>query len=123
MGKGLCGNSNKDKRDESVSAKGCISQSSKSAAITFRVQTQSCSRLSQQKQKIQQQQQQQQCKTVKQQQQQQRQASKISQIAQQQTEKCSQMKHTTIRQGKTLCISQIPIVQKRDVDLGLPPSS
>merc|ERR1719263_767428 len=104
--KGLCGNSNQDKRDETVSAQGCIAKTAETAALTFRVQEKSCSALSQQKKIKQQQHQQQQCKKVKTQQQQQKKTVQLSQLAQNESEECNQMKHVLVRQGKTLCISQ-----------------
>merc|ERR1719354_150570 len=59
-----------DKRDETVNAQGCFIKSHQTAALSFRVQSRSCSAMSQQQQQIQQQQQQiqqqqQQCKTIK----------------------------------------------------------
>merc|ERR1719222_1205822 len=77
--KGLCGNSNQDKRDET-------------AAVTYRVQEKSCSALSQQKKIKQQQHQQEQCKKVKTQQQQQKKTVQLSQLAQKESEECNQMK-------------------------------
>ena len=109
--KGLCGNNNQDKRDETVTAQGCSIKSSQAAALSFRVQSRSCSALSQQQQQVQQQQQQQQCKTIKANQQQQKKTVKLAQIAQKESEECSQMKHALVKQGKTICISQVPVVE------------
>merc|ERR1719222_460524 len=108
--KGLCGNSNMDKRDETISAQGCIAKTTEASALTFRVQERSCSVLSQQK-KIKQEQQQQQCKKVKSQQQQQKKTFQLAQLAQKESEECNQMKHALVRQGNTLCISQVPVVE------------
>ncbi len=114
--KGLCGNNNQDKRDETVNAQGCFIKSYQTAALSFRVQSRSCSAMSQQQQQIQQQQQQiqqqqQQCKTIKNQQQQQKMTVKLAQLAQKESEECSQMKHALVKQGKTICISQVPVVE------------
>merc|ERR1719222_204590 len=100
--KGLCGNSNQDKRDETVSAQGCIAKTAETAALTFRVQEKSCSALSQQKKIKQQQHQQQQGKKVKTQQQQQKKTVQLTQLVQKESEECNQMKHVLVRQGKTL---------------------
>merc|ERR1719222_907082 len=35
--KGLCGNSNQDKHDETISAKGCIAKTAETAALTYRL--------------------------------------------------------------------------------------
>merc|ERR1711922_25816 len=63
---GLCGNSNQDKRDEIVTAQSCIAKNHESVAISYRMQSQSCSNPSPRKQQVQDQQQQQDeqdCKT------------------------------------------------------------
>merc|ERR1719153_162624 len=111
---GLCGNGNWDKRDEIVTAQSCIAKTQESAAMTYRLQSKSCSRLPSRKQQIQdnqQQQDQQDCKTVKQQQQQQKQQQQIAKIGQKETEECTARKHSIVKQGKSVCISQIPIVE------------
>merc|ERR1711971_384586 len=83
--------------------------------MTYRLQSKSCSRLPSRKQQIQdnqQQQDQQDCKTVKQQQQQQqKQQQQIAKIGQKETEECTARKHSIVKQGKSVCISQIPIVE------------
>merc|ERR1712183_1197105 len=95
---GLCGNGNWDKRDEIVTAQSCIAKTQESAAMTYRLQSKSCSRLPSKKQQIQDHQQQ------KQQQQ-------IAKIGQKETEECTARKHSIVKQGKSVCISQIPIVE------------
>ena len=109
--RGLCGNPNMDKRDETVTAQGCVAKSIYTAAISYRVQDRTCSTLSQYKQHIYQHQQQQQCKTIKSQQQQQKKTVHLTQLALKETEECSQMRHALIQQGNTICISQVPVVQ------------
>merc|ERR1711915_525189 len=101
-----CGDRNGDRRADVKSAQEQIQQSAQAAALSYRVQQDSCSALSPQKQQLQQQQQQNQ-----QQQQQQIVKSPVSQIIQGQLEKCTQRKHSMIRQDNQVCISQIPIVE------------
>jgi len=101
--KGLCGSTNGDQRKNILTAQACIAQSCQAAALTYRVQDQTCSPLSQEKQIFKQQQAQ--CEKpeiVKVQ---------VSQLLQKKSGQCSQMKHSMIRQTGRLCISQIPIVQ------------
>merc|ERR1712033_160585 len=91
-----------------------IGKTQESAAMTYRLQSKSCSRLPSRKQQIQdnqQQQDQQDCKTVKKQQQQQKQQQQIAKIGQQETEECNARKHSIVKQGKSVCISQIPIIE------------
>merc|ERR1719383_1159435 len=93
------------------SAQEQIQQSAQAAALSYRVQQDSCSALSPQKQQLQQQQQKWQQQQNQQQQQQQIVRSPVSQIIQGQLEKCTQRKHSMIRQDSQVCISQIPIVE------------
>merc|ERR1711922_56720 len=100
---GLCGNSNQDKRDEIVTAQSCIAKNHESVAISYRMQSQSCSNPSPRKQQVQDQQQQQDeqdCKTVKQQQQQKKQQ-QIAKIGQKESEECTARKHSIVKQGKS----------------------
>merc|ERR1712200_343010 len=84
---GLCGNSNQDKRDEIVTAQSCIAKNHESVAISYRMQSQSCSNPSPRKQHVpEQQQDEQDCKTVKQQQQQQKKQQQIAKIGQKESE-------------------------------------
>merc|ERR1712126_710324 len=101
--KGLCGSINGDKRQNILTAQACITQTCQAAALTYRVQEQSCSPLSQHQQILKQQQVQ--CvepQIVK---------AQLSQLLQRKSGECSQMKHSMVRQTGRLCISQIPIVQ------------
>merc|ERR1712035_99936 len=100
---GLCGSDNGDRRDNVLSAQSCIVQSSQAAALTFRVQDQSCSQLNQQQQQIKQQQAT--CAKPR------IEKAPISNVLLRQSRECSQMKHSMIRQTGKLCISQIPLVQ------------
>jgi len=108
---GLCGDKNGDRRADVKSAQEQIQQSAQAAALSYRVQQDSCSALSPQKQQLQQQQQKWQQQQNQQQQQQQIVKSPVSQIIQGQLEKCTQRKHSMIRQDNQVCISQIPIVE------------
>merc|ERR1712200_404384 len=99
---GLCGNSNRDKRDEIVTAQSCIAKNHEAVAISYRMQSQSCSNPSPRKQRVQDHQQQQE-KQKKQQQ--------IAKIGQKESEECTARKHSIVKQGKSVCISQIPLVE------------
>merc|ERR1719383_1429053 len=104
---GICGDKNGDRRDDVKTAQSQIQQSVQATALSYRVQQDSCSALSPQKRQLQQQQQ----KWQQQNQQQQIVKSPVSQIIQGQLEKCTQRKHSMIRQDNQVCISQIPIVE------------
>jgi len=106
---GLCGDKNNDKRADVKCSQSKIPLSAQQAALSFRVQKDSCSALSADKQALKQQQQQwsQEQKSP----QQKAEKSPVSQLIQGQFEKCTQRKHSMIRQGDQLCISQIPIVE------------
>merc|ERR1711887_508759 len=82
---GLCGNSNQDKRDEIVTAQSCIAKNHESVAISYRMQSQSCSKPSPRKQQVQDQQQQ------------------IAKIGQKESEECTSRKHSIVKQGKSVC--------------------
>merc|ERR1711970_1664017 len=51
------------------------------------------------------------CKTVKQQQQKQKKQQQIAKIGQKESEECTSRKHSIVKQGKRVCISQIPLVE------------
>merc|ERR1711915_875045 len=108
---GICGDKNGDGRADVKTAQSQTQQSVQAAALSYRVQQDSCSALSPQKQQLQQQQQKWQQQQNQQQQQQLIVKSPVSQIIQGQLEKCTQRKHSMIRQDNQVCISQIPIVE------------
>lgn len=99
-GCGLCGDNNGDKRADIRTAQQCIAQSVQAAALSFRIQ-QSCSPLNAQQQYLKAQQQN--CAE--------KQITRTPLTQMMKTEKCSQMKHLTMRQGDRLCISQVQLVQ------------
>merc|ERR1739844_568324 len=84
---GLCGNSNQDKRDEIVTAQSCIAKNHESVAISYRMQSQSCSNPSPRKHQ------------------------QIAKIGQKESEECTARKHSIVKQGKSVCISHIPLVE------------
>merc|ERR1719184_354707 len=98
---GLCGNLDSIKANDIKTAKSCVAQSLKQAALTYRVQK-SCSPLSVEQQKI-----------VSQQVACAEKVKKISYtpIVASLLEKCQVTKHSMIRQAGKLCISQVPIVE------------
>jgi len=98
---GLCGDKNGDKRADVRNAKG-ITSSPQTSAISFRIQSDSCSSLSSQKQALVQQESQASRTIVK---------SSVSQILQGQLRKCSQRKHVKIWKEQQLCISRVPVVE------------
>merc|ERR1712200_203827 len=78
---GLCGNSNQAKRDEIVTAQSCIAKNHESVAISYRMQSQSCSNPSPRQQQKKQQQ--------------------IAKIGQKESEECTARKHSIVKQGKS----------------------
>ena len=104
---GLCGDKNGDRKVDVKSAQQCATQTYEQAALSYRVQR-SCSTLKSRQQQVKSQQQI--CeKEVKQQQKQAK--VPVSRTLQGLLEKCKQTKHSVVRQGDRLCISQIPIVE------------
>eukprot|EP00088_Acartia_fossae_P034999 TRINITY_DN35_c0_g1_i3.p1 TRINITY_DN35_c0_g1~~TRINITY_DN35_c0_g1_i3.p1 ORF type:complete len:370 (-),score=115.91 TRINITY_DN35_c0_g1_i3:123-1199(-) len=102
---GLCGNNDGSKKSEFKTSSNCFAQSYKQSALSFRVQD-SCSSLS--PKMLQVKQQQQICMT---QQQQKQTKIPVTTTIQGLTSKCQRTKHSLVRQGDRLCISQIPIVE------------
>merc|ERR1711972_33561 len=93
--RGICGGASGDRRTDLLTAQ--------AAALSYRVQDQSCSSLNNQQQAVKQQ-----LNTCLKPQ---VQKSQVSQVLRMQSEKCSQMKHTMVKQTGKLCISQIPLVK------------
>merc|ERR1712200_362108 len=98
---GLCGDKNGDKRADVRNAKG-ITSSPQTSAISFRIESDSCSSLSSQKQALVQLESQA-PRTIE--------KSSVSQILQGQLRECSQRKHVKIWKEQQLCISRVPIVE------------
>jgi len=100
--KGLCGNSNGDKRIDVLTASSCVAPTYYSAALTYRIQ-ESCSPLTREqeiiKSKIST------CIRPK------VEKTKVSHIMKTKLGKCTEMKHSTIWQGEKFCISQVPVVE------------
>lgn len=107
---GLCGDATGDKRADVKTAQSCVAQNPQSAALTYRI-PQGCSAQSKHWQQQQQQQSNKgiQCKEQK------IESSPVTQSLKGQLGKCSQMKHSMLkqagRQGEVLCISQTSILE------------
>jgi len=101
--RGICGGASGDRRSDLLTAQSCIALTAEAAALSYRVQDQSCSSLNNQQQAVKQQ-----LNTCLKPQ---VQKSQVSQVLRMQSEKCSQMKHTMVKQTGKLCISQIPMVK------------
>merc|ERR1719342_503208 len=101
--RGICGGASGDRRSDLLTAQSCIALTAEAAALSYRVQDQSCSSLNNQQQAVKQQ-----LNTCLKPQ---VQKSQVSQVLRMQSEKCSQMKHTMVKQTGKLCISQIPLVK------------
>jgi len=104
---GLCGEKTGDKKISVKSAQQCAAKTIEQAALTYRIQK-SCSSLTVRQQQVRSQEQ-----ICKKEQQQQQRIAKIpvSRTLQGLLEKCKQTRHSIIRHGDRLCISQIPIVE------------
>merc|ERR1712111_61562 len=101
--RGICGGASGDRRTDLLTAQSCIALTAEAAALSYRVQDQSCSSLNNQQQALKQQ-----LNTCLKPQ---AQKLQLLQVLRMQSEKCSQMKHTIVKQTGRLCISQIPLVK------------
>jgi len=100
--KGLCGSNNGDQRSDVLTPKSLVAPTYQAAAISHRV-GKSCPSLTQEQQIYKQQ-----LRSAKQPR---VEKSKVTQFIKSKLEKCSEMKHSTIWQGPSFCISQVPVLQ------------
>jgi len=100
--KGLCGSNNGDQRLDVMTPKSLAAPTYQAAAISHRV-GKSCPSLTQEQQIYKQQ-----LRSAKQPR---VEKSKVTQFMKSKLEKCSEMKHSTIWQGPSFCISQVPVLQ------------
>merc|ERR1711970_177285 len=100
--RGICGSSKGDRRFNILTAKSHVAPSMQSAAISFRV-GKSCPSLTKRQQFYKQQLRSSHTPMIK--------KTKVTEIMKSKLETCSQMKHSTIWQGSSFCISQIPVMQ------------
>jgi len=100
--RGLCGTNNGDKRFNILTSKSLVAPSPQAAAISYRV-GESCPTLTKRQMTYKQQLRSAHKPTMV--------KTKVSQIIKSKLESCSQMRHSTVWQGTSFCISQIPVMQ------------
>merc|ERR1711921_39286 len=100
--KGLCGSNKGDRRFNILTANSHVAPSIQSAAISFRV-GKSCPSLTKRQQFYKQQLRSTHTPKIE--------KTKVTEIIKSKLETCSQMRHSTIWQGTSFCISQIPVMQ------------
>jgi hypothetical protein len=100
---GLCGSLDGDKSGDLRTAQQCVAQTERASALSFRV-PQDCSDLSEEHKWIKSREQSK-CESID------SEDSQVTKLYTDKLRKCSQERHSVIRQGDRLCISQIPVVE------------
>jgi len=100
---GLCGSLDGDESGDLRTAQQCVAQSEQAAALSFRVQK-DCSELSEEYKLIKSREQTK-CYRVE------SEDSYVTKLYADKLHECSQQRHSVVRQGDRLCISQIPVVE------------
>jgi hypothetical protein len=100
---GLCGSKDGDKKGDLRTAQQCVAQSEEAAALSFRVQKE-CSDLSEYYKQIKSREQGK-CYPLE------SEDSHVTKLYADKLQQCSQQRHSVVRQGDRLCISQIPVLE------------